>query len=325
MADFDPDEYLGIKKKDTEGGFDPDQYLADTAPAAEPSMPTGVGSAVTGAAFAVPMNAAAAIPAAQRIATAAVKPAMQSAAALMQAYRANPLGAVADAALLGTGNVPVFGPASALGQAKPFQGLYDRYIKPAGAAATEAKIMAGEGGERARQAYLDLKRSMPPAERKLMTSAYAGGGNIDTSKLVQSPQFQKVAGAIPEAAANAEKYLAAIPSRMEAAGKVLKPLAVGAARVAGPAMMAMDVNNAMEFAREQQLGQRLAQGQGRNAQQAFRNMNVQYGYQPTAQEAENLLASGAARDIQAFGGEDRLKRLIREEAAKRVVGPIAPR
>jgi hypothetical protein len=54
-------------------------------------------------------------------------------------------------------------------------------------------------------------------------------------------------------------------------------------------------------------------------------MNVQYGYQPTAQEAENLLASGAARDIQAFGGEDRLRRLIREEAAKRVVGPVAPR
>jgi hypothetical protein len=50
----------------------------------------------------------------------------------------------------------------------------------------------------------------------------------------------------------------------------------------------------------------LAQGQGQRAQQAFRNINPNYGeaFRNTVspQQARDILASNSARDIQAFGG-----------------------
>ena len=60
------------------------------------------------------------------------------------------------------------------------------------------------------------------------------------------------------------------------------------------------------MARDTELGSRLAQGQGQQAEQAFRNINTQYGdafrNTVTAQQARDILASGSTRDITAFGG-----------------------
>lgn len=98
-----------------------------------------------------------------------------------------------------------------------------------------------------------------------------------------------------------------------------------AGRLAGPAGLAMGVKDAFDFAQEAQLGERLAQGQGRLAGQAYRNLANQNvsGYIPTAQEAANLLASGDERTIQIYGGRDRLKQIVdgamRGAAAQRVL------
>ena len=80
--------------------------------------------------------------------------------------------------------------------------------------------------------------------------------------------------------------------------------------------MAMSLNDAGQMARETDLGSRLGQGQGQRAEQAFRNMNTQYGAPISPQEEQNVMASGSQRDIQA---------LIRKKAAERVLGPVAPR
>jgi hypothetical protein len=49
------------------------------------------------------------------------------------------------------------------------------------------------------------------------------------------------------------------------------------------------------------------------------------GYVPTPQEAQNIMASGDQRMINMYGGKDRLAELMRQKAAERVLGPVAPR
>jgi hypothetical protein len=79
--------------------------------------------------------------------------------------------------------------------------------------------------------------------------------------------------------------------------------------------MAYNMYEAGQMARETELGSRLQQGQGQRAEQAFRNMNTQYGGPISPQEEQNVMANGSQRDIQA---------LIRRKAAQRVTGPVAP-
>jgi hypothetical protein len=60
------------------------------------------------------------------------------------------------------------------------------------------------------------------------------------------------------------------------------------------------------MARQTQLGERLAQGQAGAAQQSFRNMNTQYGMALSPQQAQSILSTNNPRDIQAFGGMNKL-------------------
>jgi hypothetical protein len=94
-----------------------------------------------------------------------------------------------------------------------------------------------------------------------------------------------------------------------AASKVVQmatPVLNTVGRVAGPAGMAMNLYQAGQMVHDAQLGERLAQGQGQDAERSFRQMNVQYGdafrNTVTAQQARDILASGSTRDIAAFGG-----------------------
>jgi hypothetical protein len=80
-------------------------------------------------------------------------------------------------------------------------------------------------------------------------------------------------------------------------------------RVAGPAGLALNAYEGAKFAQEAELGKRLAEGQGRVAQHAFRNMNTQYGAPISREQALAVLQSGNPRDIAAFGGEQHLRQL----------------
>ena len=80
-------------------------------------------------------------------------------------------------------------------------------------------------------------------------------------------------------------------------------------RVAGPAGLAYNAYEAAQFAQQAELGKRLAEGQGRVAQQVFRNMNTQYGAPISREQAIAVLQSGSPRDIAAFGGEQHLRQL----------------
>jgi hypothetical protein len=307
-------------KEPTEQDIDEAAKSLGAPAAATPESTMGVGSAVTGAAFATPTGAAQA----GRVLTGAVAPYAKE---VVKGYLSKPLSAAADVGLMAVGAPPVVGPVQGFmdraGAIK--QGMMEA-SKQASMGSPTLSPVKGVPTTATVRPYFDMLKSAPGEVADKISDLWNNaGGNNAVKRWLNSAEGQALRKAMPEFGANAAKYIEAAPTALQQAGRMAKPLAVGAARVAGPAMMAYDVNNAMEFAREQQLGQRLAQGQGGAAQRAFRNMNVQYGYQPTAQEAENLLASGAARDIQAFGGEDRLRRLIREEAAKRVVGPVAPR
>jgi hypothetical protein len=143
---------------------------------------------------------------------------------------------------------------------------------------------------------------------------------------LNGPQGQALRESTPEFAAAANEYLKNIPSGGQQAMKVIGPALRGAARVAGPVGMGMNLYDAGQITRDTQLGSRLAQGQGGRAEQAFRGgMGMTYqGPQLDAQQAQNVLQSGSARDIQYFGGQDSLREQMRKKAAARVAGPVAP-
>lgn len=99
---------------------------------------------------------------------------------------------------------------------------------------------------------------------------------------------------------------------MGSAASAAAPVLNTAARVAGPAGMAYNVYEAGQMAKQTQLGPRLAAGQGQQAEQAFRQMNVPYGsgftQTITADQARAALASQNPRDIQALGGMEFLRK-----------------
>jgi len=157
-----------------------------------------------------------------------------------------------------------------------------------------------------------------------MKDALEAGGDRAVRKLLENaPDALK---ASPEFVAQAGKFTSAMPSTMQQVGRVVGPALRGAARVAGPVGMAMNINDAGQLARETELGTRLAQGQGGRAEQAFRSGPVQayQGPQMDAQQSQNVLQSGSARDVKYFGGQDQLREQMRRKAAARVAGPIAP-
>jgi hypothetical protein len=131
---------------------------------------------------------------------------------------------------------------------------------------------------------------------------------------------------IPEAQAALNEVKTALPTTLGKVGQVVGPIARTAARIAGPVGMGMNLYDAGQMARETQLGERLQQGQGKLAQQAYRNgLGMTYqGPQLSPTEAQNILSSGSQRDIKYFGGEDNLTKMIRQKAAEKVLGPIAP-
>ena len=156
----------------------------------------------------------------------------------------------------------------------------------------------------ATQGAYNVARNLPTGPAVATTAAAP-----TAQQIAGNPMLAAMAEAQTEAAVNRTMIQKLAMSKvMQAMGPVLNT----AARVAGPAGLAYNAYEAGQMARDTQLGQRLAQGQGGAAQQAFRSMNVPYGagfnQGITQQQAQNILASKSARDIQAFGGTDFLRK-----------------
>lgn len=245
------------------------------------------------------------------------------------AYRASPILAPAvDAIGLATVGVPP------IAASQGVVGLYDKY-KGAVEGAKEISKFTSQGAPVTGAAgsvypetvpdFRAMQRADPAAAAKLTELYRTGGGNNAVQAWLTSAEGQ-AAMKNPQFAAAAQSYMGKVPGAMAQVGRVAGPILRGAARVAGPVGMGMNMYDASQMAQQTQLGDRLAAGQGQLAQQAFRAGPVQNysGPELDAAQAQAVLQSGSQRDINYFGGQQRLTDMIRRKAAEMVLGPIAP-
>lgn len=89
---------------------------------------------------------------------------------------------------------------------------------------------------------------------------------------------------------------------------------LGRLKFAGKALgvvgLAAGAYEAREILKENQYGERMAAGEGKLAERAFREKNTDFSQLPlTQQQAQDILAAGIERDIVAFGGRERLEKI----------------
>jgi hypothetical protein len=225
---------------------------------------------------------------------AVIKPALQAAGS----YVKNPINVLTDVALTQMGAPPVAG----------MKKLYDTY--------QGAREVAGNVNNFLSRIPAETLQEIKPAAdylTKVMPNQDWASMTKDQIKNMRLPgNLANDAQAVKAL----QEVQGAIPGTMSKIGAGLAPIVRGAGRVLGPAGMAMNVYDAAQFAREADLGGRLARGEGRLAQQAFNNMVNQNtsGYQPSAQEANNLLASGDERTINIYGGRRKLQAIANPNA-----------
>jgi hypothetical protein len=298
---FDPDEFLNDQKKKpaatdvASSGFDPDAFLAtpDSAAGVEPAMVAGIAAtdnAVSGIS-AVPQlpvsgygpgvgSQLAGTQAGQMAQNAGriMQPYAAGASKLMSQYANNPITRLAPD-VLAAANLypPPYATAQVIGST---QGAYNVARKLPGSGQVPGPVVPAPTP--AQVAGNPMLSEMAARQAALQTESMANRTTIQ--KLAMSKVMQNM-GQMASAAA---------------------PALNTAARVAGPAGAAYNLYEAGQMARETGLGSRLAQGQGQQAEQAFRNINTQYGdafrNTVTAQQARDILASNSTRDIAAFGG-----------------------
>lgn len=278
----------------------------------------------------------------------AVSPYAKAAVApVASVYKAHPiLAPLADAVGLGTIGVPpvasynsIMGMADKYNQAKgAVQGVSQVLSESDRIPVTNAQgqpVLDAQGQPvtkpAGRDAYRAMQKAAPELSEKfteLFGKNTGGAGNNAVRSWLSSAEGQAALKANPELAAAAEQYISKVPGYGAQAMKVAGPLLRGAAKIAGPVGLGMNMYDAAQYAHESQLGQRLAQGQGRTAQQAFRQMNPGYGAgfvsNVSPDEAAAVLQNGSPRDIAAMGGQKTLDALIRQKAAAKALQPIAP-
>jgi hypothetical protein len=206
-----------------------------------------------------------------------MQPYAAGASKLMGQYAANPITKLAPDLLAISGGVPPpFATAQAIGST---QGAYNVARQPAGR----------------------VPGPVPPtgptpaqvAGNPMLAEMAARQAAMETESMANRTVIQKLA---------MSKVMQTMGNMASAAAPVLNT----AGRIAGPVGMGMNLLEAGQMAQDTQLGPRLAQGQGQRAEQAFRNINPNYGeaFRNTVspQQARDILASNSARDIQAFGG-----------------------
>ena len=324
-SSFDVDAFLAKednKEQATEAAAVPKQGTGPVAPS-ENALLGAVAPAVTGAAMATPTGAGQA----GRVITSAVAPYVKEVAA---GYVTKPVTAIADAVLMGTGLPPVVGPA---------QGMMDRTsaIKQGMVEASKQASMGsptlspvkGVPTTTTVGPYFDMLKSAPPEVATKISEIWnTGGGNNAVKSWLNSAEGQALQKANPQFASTAAKFVEATPGMLAQAGRMVKPLAVGAARVAGPIGMAANLYEAAPYL--EQAGPELSSGRAQNRiAEAQRMMLDRPTPAPiTPKEASNLLASGDERTINIYGGRARLDELVksgvRQHAASKILGPVAP-
>ena len=309
---FDPDEFVknesaapvnipaAATATDT---FDPDAFLASeqaaptVAPQIQPPEPTAV--AVPGTDYQIPFQAPVVNPAGLGVmGQLAQTPVGQAATNVMQnvgrvtapyrtaasktlgAYVANPMAKLApDLAAVSMGVPPPYATSQAIG---------------------------------ATQGAVNVARNLPTAQPSAPPTGPPTPAQVQGNPML-SEMARREAAAASTTAAEASANRSIIQKlAMNKVMQMAAPAVNTAARVAGPAGLAYNMYEAGQTARQTGLGERLAQGQGKRAEQAFRQMNVPYGagfnQGITQQQAQNILASGSPRDIQAFGGTELLRK-----------------
>ena len=290
----------------------------DQSPTAEPNMAAQTFGAVAPAVSAIGYGAPTGLGQLGSDVATAAQPLVQAGRTALQGYAASPGKAIVDVGAAHLGLPPPYA---------AYEGFQGARNLLGGAAETGKNLaeMFGRlpaGTDRVAAPFVN---ALKPADYANFSKLAQSQGLEQAFKTYQAPAYMA-----PEAVQSFNATRSAFPSTMQkvgqAVGGVAGPMLRGAARVAGPVGMGMNLYDAGQMARETGLGQRLQQGQGSRAEQAFRAGPVQsyQGPQLDAQQAQNVLQSGPARDIKYFGGEDNLREQMRRRAAARVTGPIAP-
>jgi len=319
---FDPDAFLERTQPESvetttnqpspvrqeTGGFDPDQFLrppvqaeygSETSVSPMPQFavpgPTGFNGQAVGE---------------------TLKPFAQIPGRVFNSYGAGAGGAgkaIADTLMATHGMPPVFGTASAL------KGLHETYgaLKQAAdtGQALASRIATTPGLQNTFNTLMD---TLPKSESARLT-------NLITQRGAQGlKEFFDTADPAIRAMPEAKELVQLVPGRMQQIGRVLGPVVRGAGKVLGPAGLALNAYDASQYAQESGLGQRLAEGQGQRAEQAFRQHNTQYGAPISPEQAQAVLQSGSLRDIEGLGGQEFLNSVIRQQAAAQALKPVRP-
>ena len=226
-----------------------------------------------------------------------MQPLTQNLAGRFGEYISKPGKALIDAATMITTGIPGAAPAA----------LYDTY-KAATEAVPRMRQALGAIPDVDRRGVVELYDKLKPTDQKAFQKLLDQGGKRAIEMFALPDYLAKDAAAV----ANLDllkKQAAAVPG---VASRFAMPVLRTAARVAGPVGLGMDIYQAQQFAQESELGPRLAQGQGRSAQQAFRNM------------AANQTYGGLTAEQQAMLEQDKIDQAIRRKAASKVLGPVIP-
>jgi hypothetical protein len=220
-------------------------------------------------------------------------------------YVKNPMQGIVDYGAVHLGLPPPYA------TGKTIKGLGEVYQ---GAKEAVSKLGQVTGGlpEAAKEPFNAIFDRLSPAQQK------------DFAELIQSKGPAAVNEfKIPANLANDTAFTQAVadlkglaPTTLQKVGAVAGPALKAVGKVAGPVGMGYNLYQGGEMARQTQLGQRLAEGQGQIAPQMSRYLQVNTntsGYTPTAQEATNLLQSGDKRTMDIYGGAERLQQIARPQ------------
>ena len=314
MSDFNPDsfikKYSGTTSESSAASavsstasstFNPDEFIdksvveQPSAPQPGMALPQGYVSGATGLGEVLP-----------ELAT-AVKPIGQAVTNTLGGYVKTPIQAAVDLGAMHMGFPPPYATSQGV------QGLYNTYKGVKEAGGNLARV-AGAVPEVDQAAFYALTSKLQPAELEALGELATKGGKTALNTFELPARLAGDAEAV--AALNTLKANAAETSALARLGG---PMLRGVAKVAGPAGLAYNAYEAGQYARESELGKRLAEGQAQQAPQAYRNMAVNQnvsGYRPSGQEAANLLASGDQRTIQMYGGAKQLASMASQTQAQ---------
>jgi len=225
------------------------------------------------------------------------QPLTQSVTGRVGEYLAKPAKAVIDAATMFATGIPGAAPAALYDTYKAAQEAVPRMRQALGAMQLDEKL------------YSELASKLNSKEMSQLGDMVGKMGGKAALEAFELPARLASDPAAVQAYNAIRGQAQAAPSMTS---KVLSPVLRGAAKALGPVALGMDVYDAAKFAQEAELGPRLAQGQGRNAQQAFRNIsqNMQYG--------------GLTAEQQQMLEQDKIDQAIRRKAASKVLGPVVP-